>query len=314
MGPDHSFNELASFVRVVELGSFSAAARALDQTPSALSKLVSRLEKRLGVRLLHRSTRKLALTAEGELYAARCGQILDEMRELDEQVSSIGGRPSGLLRMGVGSALGLHQLAPALPRFLARYPDIRLELSVSDRRVDILESGADLIVRIGALDDSSLTARRICTLERIICAAPSYLARRGTPRTPADLAAHDCLYITGMPELRRWPFEVNGTREYVEVAGIAGSDNAETLLQLGVAGVGVIRLADVIVGPELARGRLVPLLSDVHISEVVPVYAVCPSGRQRAPKVAAMIDFLIEEFAGRPWAPGGRVERAGEPG
>ncbi|MCB1956038.1 MAG: LysR family transcriptional regulator [Rhodocyclaceae bacterium] len=302
MAPEHSFSELASFVRVVELGSFSAAARELDQTPSSLSKLVSRLEQRLGVRLLHRSTRKLALTAEGELYAARCGQILDEMRELDEQVSSIGGRPSGLLRMGVGSAFGLHQLAPALPRFLARHPEVRLELSVTDRRVDILESGADLMLRIGALDDSALTARRICTLERIICAAPAYLARRGTPRTPADLAAHDCLYITGMPELRRWPFVVGGAREFIEVSGTAGSDNAETLLQLGIAGVGVIRLADVIVGPELARGRLVPLLTDVHISEVVPVYAVCPAGRQRAPKVAAMIDFLVDEFAGRPWA------------
>lgn len=304
MNPDPPFGDLAAFVRVVELGSFSAAARELEQTPSSLSKAVSRLERRLGVRLLHRSTRRLAPTAEGEMYAARGRVILDEMRELDEQVSGIGGRPSGLLRMGVGSAFGLHQLVPALPRFFARNPEVRLELSVSDRRVDILDAGVDLLLRIGALEDSSLVARRICTLERIICAAPSYLARRGTPRKPADLAGHDCLYITGMPELRRWPFDVEGVREYVEVSGTLGSDNAETLLQLCVAGLGVIRLSDVIVGTELARGRLVPLLADTHVSEALPLYAVSPPGRHRAPKVAAMITFLVEEFAARPWALG----------
>jgi DNA-binding transcriptional LysR family regulator len=295
---------MAAFVRAIELGGFSAAAREFDLTPSALSKLVGRLEERLGVRLLHRTTRKLSLTPEGETYFARCQRILAEIAEAEDEVGSARG-PSGLLRMGVGTAFGMHQLVPALPRFLARYPGIRLELSVSDRRFDLLDEGADLAIRIGTMVDSSLIARRICDLERTICASPAYLQRHGTPQVPADLLRHNCLYVASMPELRRWPFRGEGAEEGghtdIEVGGSYGSDNAETLLQLAIDGVGIIRLTDVIVGDAIARGALVPILTDRHFVEPVPLYAVYPSVRQRSPKVTAMLDFLIDNFAGAPW-------------
>lgn len=300
---------MAAFVRAVELGGFSRAARELGLTPSALSKLVTRLETRLAVRLLHRSTRRLALTPEGEAYFTRCRAILAEIVEAEEELGRARGRPGGLLRMSVGTAFGTHQLVPALPAFLERHPGLRVELSVTDRRVDILEEGADLAIRIGAMADSSLVARRICDLERTICAAPAYLAAHGTPATPDELHRHNCLYVSSMPELRRWPFDGPGGVQLIEASGSVGSDSAETLLQLAVMGVGIIRLADIIVGAEIARGRLRPVLAAVHHVEPVPLYMVYPSGRQRSPKVAAMAEFLLERFAHAPW----RVAPPGDP-
>lgn len=296
---------MAAFVRAVELGAFSAAARELEVTPSALSKLVTRLEDRLGVRLLHRTTRRLSLTPEGEAYFVRCRRILADIAEAEEEVGRARGRPAGLLRMGVGTAFGMHQLVPALPRFFERYPDIRLELAVTDRRVDVVEEGSDLAIRIGALSDSSLVARRICSLERTICAAPAYLERHGTPLAPEDLLSHNCLYVSSMPELRRWPFDTATGPHVIEVSGTVGSDSAETLLQLAIEGVGIIRLTDVIVGAEIAKGTLVPVLTGAHHVEPLPLYAVHPPGRQRSPKVAAMVDFLVENFGHAPWRAAG---------
>lgn len=298
---------MAAFVRSIELGGFSAAAREFGLTPSALSKLVARLEDRLGVQLVHRTTRRLALTSEGETYFARAQRILADIAEAEDEVGRARGGPRGLLRVGVGSAFGLHQMAPVLPRFFERYPGIRLELSVSDRRLDILEEGVDLVIRIGALSDSTLLARKICDFERVICASPGYLERYGTPQRPEDLLSHNCLYISTMPELRRWPFRCGDQLTHLEVGGTVGSDSAEALLQLAVGGVGIIRLSELNVGAAIARGELVPLLADCHQPESLPIYAVYPSARQRSPKVAAMVDFLIETFAHRPWqrsAPG----------
>jgi DNA-binding transcriptional LysR family regulator len=292
---------MGAFVRAVELGGFSAAARELGLTPSALSKLVTRLEDRLGVRLLNRTTRKLSLTPEGSAYFVRCQHILAEIEEAEAEVARFRGRPRGLLRMSVGTAFGTHQLVPALPRFLERYPEIRLELSVSDRRADIIEEGLDLGIRIGALADSSLVARRICGLERTICAAPSYLQRRGTPLAPQELLEHDCLYVSSMPELKLWPFDTPEGLQVIEISGSVGSDSADTLLQLAVMGVGIIRLVDIIVGAEIAKGTLVPILTDTHHVEATPMYAIYPHGRHRSPKVAAMMDFLVENFSHAPW-------------
>jgi DNA-binding transcriptional LysR family regulator len=292
---------MASFVRSVELGGFSAAARELGMTPSALSKLVTRLEDRLGVRLLNRTTRKLALTPEGGAYFARCQHIISEIEEAEAELTRFRDRPRGLLRVSVGTAFGMHQLVPAVPRFFERYPEIRLELSVSDRRIDMMEEGADLAIRIGSMADSSLVARKICDLERTICASPAYLERNGTPRVPEDLVRHNCLYLSSMPELARWPFDTDTGPRIVEASGSVGSDSAETLLQLAVMGVGIIRLADIIVGAEIARGTLVPILVDCHHVEPLPMYVVYPQGRHRSPKVVAMVDFLIENFAGAPW-------------
>lgn len=293
--------EMTAFVRAVETGGFSAAAREMDLTPSALSKLVTRLEDRLGVRLLTRTTRRLQLTAEGEAFYNRARPILTAMDEAEAEVAEAGTHPRGLLRVHCGSAFGMHQLTPAIPRFLEKYRDIELEVAIKDQPPAPGDEHYDLTLRIGTLDDSSIVARRICNLERVICAAPSYLERYGTPRTPDDLQRHNCLWITTLPALRRWPFDTDDGIRVVHIGGNVVANNAETVLQLAVAGVGITRLTDVIVGEAIRRGALVPILTDWHHVEPVPLFVTYPSGRHLAPKVRVMVDFLVAEFGHAPW-------------
>jgi len=188
--------EMTAFVRAVETGGFSAAARDIGLTPSALSKLVTRLEDRLGARLLHRTTRRLQLTVEGEAFFARVRPLLTSLDEAEAEIAQAGASPRGLLRLHCGSAFGMHQLAPAIPRFLARHPAVEMDITISDHQAGAMEEGVDLAIRIGTLDESSMVARRICNLERVICAAPDYLSRHGTPRTPDDST------VCGLPVCR----------------------------------------------------------------------------------------------------------------
>jgi DNA-binding transcriptional LysR family regulator len=293
--------QMTAFVRAVETGGFSAAARDLGLTPSALSKLVTRLEDRLGARLLHRTTRRLQLTAEGEAFYARARPILAAMAEAEAEITEAGVTARGLLRLHCGSAFGMHQLAPGIPRFQERHPEVEIDITISDQPLGAMESGVDLAIRIGPLDESSMVARRICNLERVICASPAYLLRHGTPRTPDDLQLHNCLSITSLPALRRWPFDTDDGIRVVHVSGNVAANNAETVLQLAVAGVGITRLTDVVVSDAIRSGALVPILADWHHVEPVPLYATYPSGRNLSPKVRAMVDFLVEEFGRAPW-------------
>lgn len=293
--------DMAAFVRAVELGGFSLAARDLGLTPSAVSKLVTRLEDRLGVRLLNRTTRRLALTPEGEAYFHRSQRILADISEAENEVARFRALPKGLVRVNVGTAFGMHQLAPALPEFLSRYSEVQVELTITDRVVDLIEEGADVGIRLGTLVDSSLVARKICDVERVVCASPAYLRKHGTPQAAEDLLAHNCLLVAYAPNLRHWPFETPEGLKRIEVSGNVSANNADTLLQLALLGVGVIRLSDVIVAGAIADGRLVPLLQGVHHAEPLPLHAVYPHGRHRSPKVAALIEFLVERFSGAPW-------------
>ena len=293
--------QMTAFVRAVETGGFSAAARDLGLSPSALSKLVTRLEDRLGARLLHRTTRRLQLTAEGEAFYARARPILAAMAEAEAEVTEAGVSARGLLRLHCGSAFGMHQLAPGIPRFQERHPEVEIDITISDQPLGAMESGVDLAIRIGPLDESSMVARRICNLERVICASPAYLLRHGTPRTPDDLQLHNCLSITSLPALRRWPFDTDDGIRVVHVTDNVAANNAETVLQLAVAGVGITRLTDVVVSDAIRSGALVPILADWHHVEPVPLYATYPSGRNLSPKVRAMVDFLVEEFGRAPW-------------
>lgn len=294
-------SDMTAFVRAVELGGFSTAARDMGLTPSAISKLVTRLEDRLGVRLLNRTTRKLALTPEGEAYFHRSQRILADIQEAEDEVARFRAQPKGLLRVNVGTAFGMHQLAPALPEFLGAHPEVQVELTVTDRVVDLIEEGADLGIRLGTLPDSSLVARKICDVERVVCASPAYIGKHGTPRRPDDLLRHNCLAISYSPSLRRWPFASGDEVRHLEVSGNVSANTAESLLQLALLGVGIIRLSDVIVGEAIRDGRLVALLQDVHHAEPLPLHAVYPHGRHRSPRVAAMIDFLVERFGAAPW-------------
>ncbi|MFY9626070.1 MAG: LysR family transcriptional regulator [Rhodoplanes sp.] len=294
--------DMRAFVRVVERGSFSAAGKDLGLTPSAVSKLVSRLEDRLGTRLLHRTTRRLALTPEGEIYELRARDILSAIEDAEMEVTRAGTTPRGRLRINMGTAFMLHALARALPDFLARYPDIEVELSVTDRHVDLLAENCDVAIRTGPFDDPSLIARTIARTERHVFGSPDYLARRGTPKTPDDLAHHDCIRLSSMPALNRWPFAGPDGPRVIEISGRIAVDDAEAALRLAIAGAGLIRVADLLAGNAARRGELVPLLMDYHFVEPVPVSAAYPAGRHRMAKVRAFIDFLVERFSGQPWS------------
>jgi DNA-binding transcriptional LysR family regulator len=289
--------EMAAFVEAVERASFSAAARALKLTPSALSKLVARLEARLGVSLMRRTTRKLSLTPEGEAYFHRARRILEDIKGAEAEVAGFRERPRGLLKINTGNAFGIHQLVPALPDFLQRYPDLKVELSLVDQRVDLVAAGSDLAVRTGGVFDDQLVARKVCDLRRMICATPGYLARHGIPRRPEDLARHACVTMAGMPHLSRWPFR-SGT---VTVSGPATSDSATAVLELGLRGLGLIRLGDFVLARYVREGALVPVLVEHHKVEPVPIHVVYPQSRHRVPKTAAFVEFMLRRFAHAPW-------------
>jgi DNA-binding transcriptional LysR family regulator len=287
--------EMNAFVRVAERGSFAAAAADLGLTPSALSKLVTRIEDRLGVRLLTRTTRKLALTAEGELFVARSRDILASIEAAEAEVTAASERPRGHLRISVGTAVAKQILGPALPVFLDRYPDITAELHVSDRQVDLVAEQIDVAIRSGALGDSTLVARKVGEATRVICASPLYLEKHGTPRVPADLLQHNCLTLPG-PAWSQWPFHTHEGINRLAVSGTFTSDNADLLLDMAVAGLGIARLADFMVARAVRDGTLVRLLVDRHVPESFPIHALTVPGRHRAPRIRAFVDFLAEEF------------------
>ncbi len=290
--------EMAAFVRIVETGGFAAAARELGLTASALSKVLARLEARLGVRLLTRTTRRIGLTPEGETYLARARDILSLIEAAEADVTEGRGRPSGPLRVNTGTAFARHRLIPVLPEFLARYPAVTLDLSVTDRRVDLVQEGVDVALRTGTLGDSSLVARKIAEGQRVVCAAPAYLARRGTPTAPEDLLSHDCLVLRGLARLTAWPFRSGSGLQTLTVRGSVTTDSAEALRDMALAGLGIIRVSAFLVARDIAEGRLVPLLEAMHVSEEVPVWAVMAPGRHRLPRVQAFVDFLARHAAG----------------
>jgi DNA-binding transcriptional LysR family regulator len=292
--------EMRAFVRVVERQSFSAAATILELTPSAVSKLINRLEDRLGVRLLHRTTRRLALTPEGEFYFARARQILTDIEEAEAEVAKSRSSPRGRLHVNTNTGFGVHQLAPALPEFLMRYPDIEVELSITDRLVDLVAEHADVTIRAGHIGDMALTARKIVDFERTICAAPAYLKQHDVPRTPTDLANHICILIAAQTS-NCWPFRTRDRIEDVEIVPRVTSDNADVALGLAIEGGGIVRLSDIIVGEPIRRGLLVPLLTDLHHVEPLPLNALYLAGRHRLPKVRVFLDFLVERFGSAPW-------------
>jgi len=292
--------DMRAFVRVVERQSFSAAAEDLSLTPSAVSRLVARLEDRLGARLLHRTTRRLSLTSEGELYFARARQIVSDIDEAEAEVARSRAAPRGHLHVNTSNAFATHQLAPVLPAFLVRYPDITVELSVTDRVVDLVEDYADVTIRAGRIPDTTLSARKIAEVARVICAAPSYLAQYGTPRVPADLAKHVCISLA-VGEATRWPFRTARGIEQYDIPARVTSDNGEVALRLALDGAGIVRLGDLLVGEPIRRGMLVPLLADVHHAEPIALSAVYLAGRHRTPKVRVFLDFLIEKFSRAPW-------------
>lgn len=287
--------ELEIFVRVIELGGFSAAARACGMTPSAVSKLVSRLERRLGARLLNRSTRQLQLTAEGCGLYERGVQVLAALDEA-ERCAGVQDVPRGKIRVNANVPFGQHFLLPLAPLFLERYPEVTLDIVLTDTVVDILEQRADVAVRAGPLASSSLMARKLGQTRMLIVAAPSYLARRGTPLLPAELASHNLLDANYARSRSGWPLRQPGGDIVVPVTGNAQASDGEALRQLALAGLGLARLAAFQVRADIAAGRLQAVLEDCNPGDSEDVHAVYVGQGGHLPlRVRALLDFLAEQ-------------------
>jgi DNA-binding transcriptional LysR family regulator len=286
------------FARVVDEGGFSAAARALDLTPSAVSRIVTRLEEHLGVRLLNRTTRSLRLTAEGETYYRRCRAILRDIEDAEEAVGKSRNKAGGVLRVLTTVAFGNYQLVPLVPEFLARNPDIRLDLNLFDGPVDLRRSGDDVAVLYGRVPDSSLIMHRLCDDRRFVVAAPAYLERHGVPKTPEDLLDHHCLrWGSGQRHLNDWPFDGN---RIVPARGPVEANNGETLFRLLLAGVGLMRLAEFVAGAAIREGRLVPVLAEFTQADSLPIFALYQTRRHVPLRIRAFLDFLSEKFSPEP--------------
>lgn len=288
--------EMAVFVRIAERGSFAAAASDFELSPSAVSKIVTRTERRLGVSLLTRTTRRLSLTQEGEVYLERARTILDAITDAEAEVSQGRESPSGRLRISCGTAFGMHFLVPALSDFQNQFPLIDVELNITDRQVDLVAEQIDIGVRMGSLGDSSLIAKRIGQSRRVICASPAYLENHGTPQTPADLANHNCMTISHVSNLTKWPFSTPEGINRLSVHGNFSTDSAEVLRHMALAGQGIVRLARFLLIQDIRAGRLVPILTDHHNDETFPMSLVMPVGPHRAPRVRAFVNFITEKL------------------
>lgn len=294
-------DDLRLFLNVLDLGSISAAARSLDLSVAVASQRLQRLEKQLGVRLLHRTTRRLHATPEGAVLAERGRALVEDMEALATDLRQSTEEVSGTLRMTASASFGKQYLSPLLPAFLARYPKVRISIDLDDRVQDMVGAGYDLAIRIGMLDDSNLVARRIATNRRVLCASPDYLARRGTPAVPADLAAHDCVILTGRQgrqDLWRMLDAQDGEID-VRVHGRFECNYGEVLRDAALAGLGIALHSTWHVHEDLRVGRLRQVLPGWRIPESA-IHAVMPQRRWVPLRVRAFVDFLDERFGKQP--------------
>ena len=288
--------DVAVFVRVVELGSFTRAADALGVSKAVVSKYVSRLEQRLGARLLHRTTRRLTLTEPGAALYRRSLGALAELAEAENEVAQLTGAPRGVLRVSAPTYFGSVTLAPVLKEFCARYPEVSLDLDLDDRFVDLVKERFDLAVRIGAMTDSSLVARRLAPCPLVVVGAPAYFARRGVPRTPADLRDHDCLTYSISRVPNEWRFrEPRGRWVAVTIRGSLRCNNDFALKQAALDGLGIVMFPSFFAEREIAEGRLQPVLAGYDTGEL-SLNVVYASRRHPLPKARVFVDFLVERF------------------
>ncbi|WP_119965276.1 LysR family transcriptional regulator [Simplicispira lacusdiani] len=294
------FQEMRAFVAVVDAGSFVRAADALNLSKTAVSRLVGDLEERLGARLLQRTTRKLSLTAEGAVFHERCRQLLDGVAEAEAELSSQAGEAIGQLRLNVPVTFGLLHLAPLWPGFMALHPKVELDVTLSDRLVDLVDEGYDLAVRIARLQTSSLVSRQLTSTRLILCASPAYLQRHGTPAHPSELARHVVFAYSLLASGDQWTFEGPDGPVSVKVAPRMRTNSGDTCCTAALQHQGIVLQPSFLVGAHLASGALVEILPQFRSHEL-GVYAVYPSRKHLTPKVRALIDFLVDAFRMRAW-------------
>jgi DNA-binding transcriptional LysR family regulator len=294
-------SSLQAFVKVVEHGSFSEAARALRLSRSAVSKHVIALEQELGVQLLVRTTRSAAPTENGRAYYERAVAILADLEEADLAVAQLHAEPRGLLRVNAPMSFGTLQLGPALVAFMEKYPELQIQLTLSDEQIDAVQEGFDVTLRIAELASSSLIARRLLGVPRVFCAAPAYIQQRGAPAHPKDLKTQDCLTYGFLATGNQWKLIGPDGEHFVAVPWKLCANNAEVLKQAALAGRGIALLPAFIAGTALDDGTLVPVLDKYHAPEIA-LYAIYPPTRHLSSKVRLFIDFLVERFSERSWA------------
>lgn len=290
------FQEMRGFAAVVDAGSFVAAAEALGVSKAAISRQLGELETRLGVRLLHRTTRRLSLTEEGQVFLARCRELLAAVEEAEAEVSARGGEPRGLVKVSAPVSFGTRHLAPLWGEFRALHPLVRLDVTLADRVVDLVEEGYDLAIRITALADSTLVSRRLATTRMVLCASPRYLKAHGTPAHPADLAAHAVVAYSYWSTGDEWRFEGPAGPVSVRTRPCMHTNSGDTCRAMALADQGVILQPDFMVGEDLRAGTLRELLPQFRSLEL-GIHAVYPTRKHLPPKVRALVDFLAAAFA-----------------
>lgn len=288
-----NLDDIATLMTVVQQGSLSAAAKNLGLTRSAVGKRIARLEERLQVRLLQRNTRNLSLTEEGQLFAERCAAALEELEFAEQLLAQRHAQPSGRLKISLPVELGRLYFNRLLPAYLARYPKVELDVSLTDRYVDLIGESVDLAVRIGALNhDSSLLARPLGEQRMFLCASPDYLKRHGTPQSLSDLAQHNCLHYRSEGRPLAWHFQAGGTMQQFVGKGNFHADSGEMLAQAALVGVGLVQLPHYLVQSHLDSGNLIALLPE-NQSAGVPIQMLYPSRKQLSPKIRSFVDFVL---------------------
>lgn len=299
-------DEINAFVNVADAKSFTQGAKRLGVSSAQVSKLVARLEDRLGARLLNRTTRDVSLTDTGRAYLERARGLLDDFEDLQGSVRDVDGCPRGTLKISAPVSFGAHQLTPALLDFAAGHPEVSLDVSSTDRMVNLVEEGFDVAIRIGRLTDSSLVARKLADVRMVTCASPDYLERHGTPKTLADLAQHEAVLDTNVTDPTVWRFGPQSDAQDVRVHGRLRFGGAEACVAAARAGFGITRTPAFAAADDLREGRLKALLCNYE-SELIHVHAVYPHARHLAPKVRFFVDFLVKRYAGEPeWHRGWR--------
>jgi DNA-binding transcriptional LysR family regulator len=293
-------NSIRAFTKVVQHSSFAAAARDLRLSRSAVSKHVMELEQELGVQLLSRTTRSVTATENGQAYYERCLAILSDLEEADLSATRLQAEVRGLLRINAPMSFGTLHLARAVADFMEKYPDLRIQLLLSDQQVDPVQEGFDITLRIADLPSSSMIARRIAPARRAICASPSYLARHGTPKHPDDLRGHACLTYGHLATGNQWKLTGPDGDHWIAIPWTLCTNNAEVLRDAAVQGRGVALLPTFIAGADFQQGRLATILPGYQAPEI-SIYAIYPETRHLSPKVRVFIDFLVERFGGRPY-------------
>jgi len=296
---DNRVGEMMVFVRVVEAGSFSEAARLMHMTPSTVSKLIARIEARTGTRLIERSTRHLSLTKEGQFYYERSQDLLASLDETEQSLFSGGNEPSGVVRVNASVSFGTRVLEPLLPGFWEAYPKVVVDLSLSDDIVDMYLDRTDIAFRVGRLPDSALVARKIGVSRRKIVGSPGYFARWGIPRTPDDLARHNCLGFNFRRAAPVWPLRDGGRIVERMLSGTLLANNGETVGRMALAGVGLGRLGDFHVRDHIARGELVEVLADSAIADTEEIHALYRGTQNLPQRVRVFLDHMVPRLQSR---------------